>query len=415
MKGWSRLLANHPCETQKIDFKRSMAWDGHERGSLTADIAAMANTGGGGKIIIGVDDDHTPTGVTPEHLATWDVTKVADYVNRRVEPEVLLTIEKLVENGLTLLAVNVSEFSSVPHVLSDQLNGPGKSKDKPTQLYSKGDLLMRTKRASTCRISSAEDMRELLMRAARRLIRTDLLDVSRIRAEDHDQVHRAHASATKQWRASFDAWMDAPGGAVVIVTVLPAPPIGSGPLSTAAKRQEAFESSELEEVSPSFPTYDDEPSSTGDTLEGQSGGLCVWQLCSTGAFFYCHVLDEDGARLDAPVLSLQDLVYAVASSLAFAERVLRRAKHREGVRVDVMVTGARGRRLVERRYANLPVFGGLSLDDEIPVSRALTMMDLGGRDGEAVGICLDILQSFGGEYEDVLRRLLARNTLYSAP
>jgi predicted HTH transcriptional regulator len=93
---WEILISRG--ETKNLDFKRPMAWDNLNRGSLTEDIAAMANTRDGGTILVGIsegeDGNAVLEGVSQEQAASFEPTKVIEFVASLFQPPVDLHIER---------------------------------------------------------------------------------------------------------------------------------------------------------------------------------------------------------------------------------------------------------------------------------------------------------------------------------
>jgi hypothetical protein len=80
-------------ETQHVDLKGPMAFEGDHRLELAKDIIAMGNTRDGGTLVIGVRQDREKgnlqfDGLTPAQAATFDVTKIHDFVKQRAAPPV---------------------------------------------------------------------------------------------------------------------------------------------------------------------------------------------------------------------------------------------------------------------------------------------------------------------------------------
>jgi hypothetical protein len=158
---WKQIIERG--ETPALDFKGPCKWEGAERARLTKAIAAMANTRDGGTVLIGVAEDRTGgkpklAGLNPDQLASFDPTKVADYVNERFEPKVQLRIEKPVVDGNALVAVIVSEFSDQPHICVQEAQYQGKLEFRP------GDLLIRTAGTQST-VAGPQELRDLLARA----------------------------------------------------------------------------------------------------------------------------------------------------------------------------------------------------------------------------------------------------------
>ena len=158
-----------------------MAWDQASRGSLAEDIVAMANTRGGGTLLIGVSEgeDGRPRvdGVTPEQSATFDPTQLTDFVAGYFRPAVRLRVERPLLDGKSLVAIIVSEFDTTPVICTN--DGPPKRPDGKRLFYA-GDLLIRSAAAKTVKVCTAEDMHALVRLAMNKMSDALLQDVRRI-------------------------------------------------------------------------------------------------------------------------------------------------------------------------------------------------------------------------------------------
>jgi hypothetical protein len=111
-------LALDLCQEQPgIDFKRFQPWDAM-KWRLIKTCLAMANLRGGGLIVIGVTEGSSAwelDGITPEHLATYDVDLVVDAVNMFASPHVDLDLVLMRHaSGKDFLALQVREFELAP-------------------------------------------------------------------------------------------------------------------------------------------------------------------------------------------------------------------------------------------------------------------------------------------------------------
>ena len=168
------LTALHRCqETQSIDFKRSEDWNSL-RWRITETVLGMGNLRDGGVIIVGVEEKSDAwelTGISEEHLKSYDVDIVVDQVNAYVSPHVNLGLAILPENAQTFLVIEVQEFEDTPLVCKK--NGPESSKLVEGAVYIRPHGL-----AKTTRVMKAEQMHDLLELAAEKRARR-ILEVGR--------------------------------------------------------------------------------------------------------------------------------------------------------------------------------------------------------------------------------------------
>lgn len=161
-------------EDRNFDFKAAGAFGGEFRAALTVDIAAMANTPGGGTLIVGVrkvDGSWTPEGVSAEQLTSFDKTPVTQFVKNLLDPLPRFEIATVEVNGIQLIAVTIVEFEDVPVVVK-------KTIQHETRLFAKeGTLLIRSEAAESRAIQSADELRQLLGRALSRKSENLLADI----------------------------------------------------------------------------------------------------------------------------------------------------------------------------------------------------------------------------------------------
>ncbi len=162
---WKAIIAGG--ETPGVDFKGPMAFDGPDRLGLLKDIAAMANSRGGGTIVVGVSehpDAHRVEGLTDEQLDSFDPTVIVQVFNGYFRPPVAVRVEKVEVDGRKLACLFVSEFASVPVIAFKS----GTVAGKPPH-FRDGSVLVRTA-ASQSKDCQYDEMRDLLDRAVARRV-----------------------------------------------------------------------------------------------------------------------------------------------------------------------------------------------------------------------------------------------------
>ena len=112
-----------------IDAKGPVSWDGAEQSAaLAKDIAAFANSRNGGSIVIGKKQKELggfdPVGVTEEQAATFDTTKVAQWVNNRFSPPIRLVCYPQEVDGRLFVVIDVLEFDDMPIMCVKSFQGP---------------------------------------------------------------------------------------------------------------------------------------------------------------------------------------------------------------------------------------------------------------------------------------------------
>jgi hypothetical protein len=151
-------------ETKNLDYKQSMNWSSastEEKCQLVKDILAMMNTQDGGQIVVGVEDNiYNLLGVSDDDAASFDTTKVNDFVHKYTDPPASCDVQKPTYDRKSFIVIDVPEFKDVPIICKGDANS---STNKP--ILKRGGLYIRTDKAISELVSSAEEMRELLGRA----------------------------------------------------------------------------------------------------------------------------------------------------------------------------------------------------------------------------------------------------------
>jgi hypothetical protein len=175
-----------------------MAFAGDERLELAKDIIAMANTRDGGTIVIGIAEVGSGwefIGLTPDQVATFDVTKVHDFVKQRAAPSVILYSRVIERQGKLFVVLQIPEFDDQPHICTkDAATSGGKV------VFRRGDLLARTVGAASERLADDVAVRQLLNLAVQRRADTMLTDISRLMRGES----RQRAQSAPFWAAARD-------------------------------------------------------------------------------------------------------------------------------------------------------------------------------------------------------------------
>ncbi|HEX6097075.1 MAG TPA: ATP-binding protein [Thermoanaerobaculia bacterium] len=162
-------------ESQSVEFKESAAWRVLEL-KIVRTALAMANLRDGGLLIIGVGERGTAwdvSGISDEHLTTYDVDHVVETINRFASPPVAATMVTVSRNERRFLAIQIYEFGDTPIVC--RRDGAG---------LRQGAVYVRPPGISqTTEIRSAEQMHDLLELAAEKRARRILETARRIGLE----------------------------------------------------------------------------------------------------------------------------------------------------------------------------------------------------------------------------------------
>ena len=151
------LLKN---EVKKVDFKDNISFDEYKE-KLAKNFAAFANSKDGGIIIIGLKDGIPPgrIGISDENLASFDSTKMSNYLIHYLDPMPQFELEVIEFENLKYLIIRIFEFSEIPIVLKKDLKKDNKD------LARVGDILYRNESRESKRICSSNDMHDLIQRA----------------------------------------------------------------------------------------------------------------------------------------------------------------------------------------------------------------------------------------------------------
>jgi len=106
-------------EGRSLEFKRSTPWSEAEfKAKIVKSILAFSNVRDGGLIIIGVEQRQNNgfdfSGMTDEHLATWNYDDIISYVNEFADPFVCLSLECVEFREKTFVVISIAEFKELP-------------------------------------------------------------------------------------------------------------------------------------------------------------------------------------------------------------------------------------------------------------------------------------------------------------
>ena len=151
-------------ENDNIDAKAPMEWDGGpQSASLAKDIAAFANSADGGVLVIGKvgkqDGTFELRGVTDQQSASFDTTKVANWINSRFAPPIHLTCYPHKHDQKTFVVITIREFDDVPAICTRSLQHPEGAKK---HLLREGLIYVRGANAESKPAQSVEEWRTII-------------------------------------------------------------------------------------------------------------------------------------------------------------------------------------------------------------------------------------------------------------
>jgi hypothetical protein len=160
-----RAYIGATSEASFVDAKRACSWnDNDTKASLARDIAGLANSKGGGALVIGkreVDGRIELESLNDEQRTSFEVTKVAKWINNHFKPSIQLTCHPIEHDGHELLVIKVDEFLQTPVMCIK-----GYQRDDGKHILEVGAIYVRTDDVETAKLLSPEQFRELVRRAA---------------------------------------------------------------------------------------------------------------------------------------------------------------------------------------------------------------------------------------------------------
>jgi predicted HTH transcriptional regulator len=148
-------------EQSTVEFKGpGFKSDKHLFAKVTRAVLGMANRRDGGYVIVGVEESQTgltPTGLTPEQLATWTYDNLADGFASYAEPSVEFDRQVIEYEGQSFLVIRVEGFAEVP-VLCKR----GYHKDRDVILREGACYIRPRRKPETVEVSTYADMRDLI-------------------------------------------------------------------------------------------------------------------------------------------------------------------------------------------------------------------------------------------------------------
>jgi len=160
-------------ESQGIDFKESASWNSLKWRIIITSLG-MGNLRDGGLIVIGASERGQTwelTGITKEHLATYDPDVLIDVVNKYSSPNIEMDIVLTkYQNDREFLSIQINEFKDTPYVC--RKNG------REGEGITEGAVYVRPPGvARTTRVMDSSQMHDLLELAAEKRARR-ILEVS---------------------------------------------------------------------------------------------------------------------------------------------------------------------------------------------------------------------------------------------
>lgn len=151
-------------ETDALEFKSAIDWNFQ---TFLKDILALSNVRRGGQIVVGVNENANGfdrVGLSPEQQGTYNLDVMRDQIAPYADPHVNFDVSFAKDTAdRTCAIIRVSEFDVYPTICA---------RDGPDNLHV-GVVYYRSPggRPASAGVSNAADMRDILDRAAFRLMR----------------------------------------------------------------------------------------------------------------------------------------------------------------------------------------------------------------------------------------------------
>lgn len=173
-----------PCETRSIEWKRCEDLDDkHYRALIARAVMAMANTRGGGHVLVGVAQgvDNRFHGVPSDKLVQWEQDHLADILRNFMTPPVPVIVRPDDTRGVTVVILEVPEFDDQPILCTKDDNTSSDTNKKQESILKRGACYIRPRsKVESCPVGTYEDMRDLLDLATEKAVRKFLELVGRL-------------------------------------------------------------------------------------------------------------------------------------------------------------------------------------------------------------------------------------------
>lgn len=165
-----RRIVTDTGENGNVDAKGPMAFDGvAEKAGLAKDIAAFANSNSGGWLVIG--KSQTESGefalgnLSEEQAASFETTKVAQWVNNHFAPEIQLECRPVRHEGRLFIVIQINEFDDVPVICTKHCDDPANPKK---HLLDVGCIYIRGSNAESKLLQTQDEFRRLIGTATKK-------------------------------------------------------------------------------------------------------------------------------------------------------------------------------------------------------------------------------------------------------
>lgn len=112
-----RYLEANASERRDLEYKRGGSWESL-RYKIARAALAMSNLEGGGRIIVGVQEDgndgYDLAGMTQDHARTYKKDDISDFVNKYADPHAQVDVCGFCDGSKHFVVIDVLEFEETP-------------------------------------------------------------------------------------------------------------------------------------------------------------------------------------------------------------------------------------------------------------------------------------------------------------
>lgn len=389
-------IINLKSETKNIDFKEKLNWDKcnkDERIKIIKDILAMSNTQDGGKIIFGVEDKtYSLVGLSDAESNSFDQTKINDFLHKYTDPIISCQVYKDEIKNNKIVIIYVPEFNEVPIICKKDYHS---SKDSSIQILRRGHIYIRTDKASSEIISSADNMRDLigrsiikkgdeLLKMIEHLIKGKTIKPEKNTKELYNselengekKILDKIVSKLKEYRGSWE--------------VLSFPTIYNGKrINDIPKIKEIINKSTVSLRGWDFPHSEKREDENGSIFNFNNGvqSYTIWgrhieSYCTfqSGLFIWKSVFIENflnEKNSNTNVLSFINIIWCFTEILLFLKRFYNYIALEDSVYIKITLDGCKDRRIVSLKPER-PIWGNYkyNIDDPIVIEENIKVVEL---------------------------------------
>lgn len=377
-----RQLLKIKTESKNLDYKKSLNWDTGSKDQkleIIKDILAMANTQDGGRIVFGVKDkDNDFIGLSEDDFKSFDQTKVNDLLHNYTEPKHSCQVYKHKEDEKYVVVIDVPEFPEVPIICKKDAY----SSDSSKQILKKGQIYIRTEKASSEAISSVDEMREFLGRAITKIGDELLRNIERlIKGKPVKPTEESKEKYREEIKEANEFFSENLGNELKKYGYWE---IYAYPTDYNQKRipdhkqiKELTEKSQAKRSGMSYPFTDLSGNSSNFTKGRQSFTILDkyiegFRAYQSGLFAWKSVIWEDveGYKSNgSPVLSFERVIIIITEFFLFFKRYYEEIAQESDLHLIITINGAKNRELFAlSRLYDTPDFGGRCISQENIIS-----------------------------------------------